>query len=413
VGALEALREALRTLAAHRGRAGLTLFGIAWGCAAVILLTGWGDGVRLMLERGFFKAGRQMGEVWAGRIGEDYTPASERRYLWFTQGDLEALRRRVRLSDRVGGEAWEIASATHRGRARSVDLRGLDPEAMEIRGIPLAVGRRLTQGDVDHRRRVAVLGDEVRRLLLGPGGGVGSWVRLDGKPFLVVGLLAPVGTQLSQDRMLIDKHVWIPISTLQQLWPRSWTDEPVVSKILYRLRDRRLLEASRREVRAILAERLGVSPDDEEAIPIWSSLEMLNRFPLDETRGLLFLLAATTLGVGGIGVMSMMLDAVHDRRAEIGVRLAVGARPRDVLRLFLLETVLVTAVGGLTGVALGIALAAGIGALEVPDLVPLPILSGRIVALALGVMAAVGVAAGAVPAWRAARIEPAVTLRME
>jgi len=247
---VEAFREAWHTLVTHKARATLTLFGIAWGTAAVIFLGGWGDGVRNMMERGFFKTGRNMVSTWAGRIGEDFSPAADRRYLWFNSGDLKALRGRARRSDRIGGEYWEMASATFRGRARSVDLRGMDAEAVAIRSVPLAAGRNVTRGDVDHRRRVVVLGDQLRRLLLGPSGGVGSWVRLDGTPFQVIGLLAPVGVQLSQDRMRVDEQAWAPLSTVQALWPRWWTNEPVVSNILLRLRDRHDLEAAKREARA-------------------------------------------------------------------------------------------------------------------------------------------------------------------
>jgi len=408
-----ALREAWETLRQHRGRAALTLFGIVWGTASVIFLTGWGDGVRVMMERGFFKTGRNMGAAWAGRISEDFSPAVDRRYLWFVQADLEAVRARARLSDRIGGEYWQWAAGTFGGRSRNIDLRGLDPQAVEIRGVPLAAGRAIQQTDLDHRRRVVVLGDEVRRHLLGAQGGVGDWIRLDGKPFQVVGLLAPVGIQLSQDRMLIDKQVWGPLTTIQTLFPTWWTQDPIVTDVLFRMRDRHELDAAKGEVRAILAERLGVSPTDDEAVSIYSSVEMLNRFPLDETTGFLFVLAAATLGVGGIGVLSMMLDAVHERRLEIGLRLAVGARPRDLLWHFFFETLVVTALGGLAGVALGVAGSWALGRMEVPDLVPVPILRGSVVGLALVVMSGVGVLAGVLPARRAARIDPAITLRME
>jgi putative ABC transport system permease protein len=410
---LGALYEAAATLRAHKSRALLTLFGIAWGTASVILLTGWGDGVRIMMERGFFKTGRNLGEVWAGRVSEEFTPAADRRWLWFTSADLAALRSRVQLSEIVGGEYLQWAAATYRGRSRNADLRGIDPETFAIRGIDVAAGRPITQTDVDHRRRVVVLGDQIRRTLLGPHGGVGSWIRLDGQPFEVVGLLAPVGVQLSQDRMLIDEQTWAPLTTVQTLWPPPWTDDPVVSKMLFRIRDRRQVDVAKQEVRAILAERLRVSPDDDDAVGIFSPIEMLNRFPLDQTRGFLFLLAATTLVVGGIGVVSMMLDAVHERRQEIGIRLAVGARRRDILGLFFFETLAVTAAGGLVGAALGVASTWALGRLEAPDLVPIPVLQLPIVFVAIGVMGAVGVLAGLWPAWRASRIDPAITLRME
>jgi putative ABC transport system permease protein len=284
---------------------------------------------------------------------------------------------------------------------------------MAVRGVALAAGRGITHADVEHRRRVVVLGDKVRSRLLGVEGGLGSSVRIAGKPFKIVGLLEHVGTQLSRDRLEIDEHAWIPISTMQANWPRWWTDEFVVSKIIYRLRDRQMMEETEREVRAILADRLGVPADDVEAVGIWSSLKMLGKLPIDQTQGLMFVLAAATLVIGGIGVLNMMLDAVHERRQEIGVRLAVGARRRDIVAQFFVETATIAFVGGLAGAALGIAGCALLAGLELPDLVPVPALSPRIVALALSVLSCVALLAGVIPAWRAARTDPALTLRME
>jgi putative ABC transport system permease protein len=299
VPGFEAVRQAFRLLRAHKARALLTLFGLVWGTAAVIFLVGWGDGVVIMLERGFFKAGKNMGEVWPGRVSEEFTPAVDRRYLWYTLDDVEVLRRRARLPLLIGAEAWEMLPATYGQRAITVDIRGIDPEVMEIRGVRVAAGRGITRSDIDHRRRVVVLGDKVRRRLLGAEGRVGSWIRLAGRPFKVVGLLERVGTQLSRDRLEIDEHAWVPISTVQAHWPRWWTDEFVVTKILYTMPDRHLLQETEDEVRSILAERLGVSADDDEAVPIWSAVDMLNDLPLDQTQALLFVLAAATLVIGG------------------------------------------------------------------------------------------------------------------
>jgi putative ABC transport system permease protein len=413
VSGLEILRQALRLLLAHKLRSLLTLFGLVWGTAAVIFLVGWGRGVRDKLELGFFKTGRNMGEVWAGRVSEEFTPAVDRRFLWFTPDDVDVLRRRARLPELVGAEAWELLPAAYGQRVVNADVRGIEPEVMEIRGVPVAAGRGITHADVEHRRRVVLVGDLVRRRLLGADGRIGSWIRIDGIPFEVVGFLQHVGTQLSSDRMSIDEQVWVPISAVFASWPRPWSDEPVVTKIVYRMRDRRLLADTEREVRAILASRLRVAADDTEAIGIWSSVKMLNRLPIEQMRGLLFLLAAATLGIGGIGVMNMMLDSVHERRREIGLRLAVGARRRDVVAQFLAETLCVSLLGGLAGTALGVGSCLALGALDLPELAPVPVLRADTVVAALAIMVGVGVAAGVVPAWRAAGVDPASTLRME
>lgn len=410
---LEAIRQSLRTLATQKLRASLTLFGFVWGTAAVIFLVGWGDGVRSMLERGFAKTGRNMGNIFAGKISEDFTPVADRRYLWLNNDDLGVVRKRAHWPEQVAGESQRFLSASHRQTVITTDMRGVEPETMDIRGTPIASGRGIIRTDLEHKRRVVVLGDRLRRKLLGAEGGLGSYIRLGGIPFEVVGILEPVGLQLSRDGLEIDDQTWIPLTTFQLNWPAWWTDEQVVDKLVYRARDRHLFEVTRDEIRAILADQLGVPRSDPEAITGWSPMEMLNKLPLDETRGLMFIIAVTTLLIGGVGILNMMLDSVHERRQEIGIRLAVGARKRDVLLQFFLETFVVSALGGALGVALGVAGCAGLGALDVPDIVPVPELSLSMIGVALGVMTTVGFAAGLLPAWRATRVDPAMTLRME
>lgn len=410
---VESFRQALRTLSAQKLRAAITLSGFVWGTAAVIFLTAWGDGVRTMLEQGFAKTGRNMGVVEAGTLSVDYVPATDRRHLWFDIEDLEAVRARAKWPAMVAGEEQSFAMTTFGQTTLSVDLRGVEPETMEIRGVPVAAGRGITRTDLDHDRRVVVLGAGLRHDLLGVHGGLGSWIRIRGVPFEVVGILAPVGIQLNRDGRLIDDQAWVPLATYQSHWPRAWTEDAVVGRILYRARHQRVYETTRDEIRAILADRLGVPRSDRGAIHGWSPMERLNELPVDQMRGLLFVIAVATLVIGGVGILTMMLESVHDRRMEIGVRLAVGARRRDVLLQFFLESFAVSLLGGLLGVALGTASCAVLAAIDLPDIVPMPELSARVVTTALTVMTATGFVAALLPAWRAVHVDPSVTLRME
>ena len=229
----------------------------------------------------------------------------------------------------------------------------------------------------------------------------------------LVGIFRPVGIQLNRDGMLVDDQAWIPLTTFQVNWPEPWTDEHVVSHILYRARDRHDYEVTRDELRAILADQLNVPRSDSEAIAGWSPMEMLNKLPLDQTRGLMYVIAVTTLLIGGVGILNMMLDSVHERRQEIGIRLAVGASQEEVLLQFFLETFVVSLLGGIVGVALGVSACLALGSLEIPDIVPIPILSGTIIVTALTIMTSIGFVSGLFPAWRAIQVDPAVTLRQE
>lgn len=409
----ESVGQALRMLRAQKLRAVLTLFGFVWGTASVIFLVGWGDGVTVMLEDGFAKTGRDMGVMGPGFITADFTPASDRRYLWLENADVEVMRRRAKLAEVVGGESQQFKTIAYGQNTYAVDIRGMEPETVDVRGVPIATGRHVTKTDLLHERRVVVLGDGLRRRLLGAHARLGAVVRLDGVPFRVVGFLAPVGVQLNRDGDLIDDQAWIPLTTYQKYWPAWWTDQPVVRSVLYRVPDRRLYEQTRDELRAILADRLNVSADDGGAVWGYSPVEMLNRLQLSRTRGMMFVIAVTTLVVGGIGVLTMMLDSVYDRRQEIGVRRAVGATRREVLLQFFVESLAVSLLGGAIGLALGIGGCLALGSLDLPDLVPVPILSTRVVVVTVVVMGSIGMGAGLVPAWRATLIDPAESLRTE
>lgn len=410
----EAVREALRTLRSSWLRTALTLFGIVWGTASVVFLLAWGLGVRAMMEQAYQRVGRNLVHVMAGNIGEDFTPASDRRLLWFTLDDVDALRERARLSTLVVPESQFFREVAYRQKSTSLNIRGVTPDHVALRGVRLSAGRAISRDDLLHRRRVAVLGTEARERLLGPHGGVGSSIRIAGQSFQIVGLLRRVGMQLWQDGpSRLDEQIWIPLTTMFTFGPRYGRDAEVVENILLSVKDRRLRKAAETEVRSILAERLRISPTDKEAIRTASPLDALEKIPLDQMSSLLFTLGATTLVIGGVGILTMMLDSVQERRQEIGVRLAVGGRRRDILSQFFLETFVICGLGGLLGILFGLAGCAALASFGGADLIPVPIVRWEIIAAALSVMSLVGFVSGIFPAWRASRIDPSVTLRAE
>jgi putative ABC transport system permease protein len=414
----ESLREALRLLRAQPMRSALTLFGLVWGTAAVIFLVSWGRGLKEMMEVSMARAGKNMIFVIAAHLKEDFSPAADRRFLWFVAEDIDALRTRAHLVDLVAPETRNFRTASFGPRSAGLNIRGVEPETFAIRGVGVADGRALSRADGTLRRRVAVIGVTAQARL---GASVGDWIRIGGTPFRVVGRMQRVGTQLARDGPLIDEQIWVPMSTHQTLWHNPFVADDVVDQILVRMKDKRRLEETKAEVRAILAERLRVPKDDDEAILMFSPEEVLQNIPLEQQNVLYVLIGGTTLAIGGIGILALMLDAVRERRREIGVRLAVGARPRDVLAQFFLEAVLLVAIGGAVGVAIGVGGALLLASdafrnnipIDLRDLVPAPQLSPDIVITALSVMAFVALFAGVVPAWRAMKVDPALTLRAD
>ncbi|MBI4517688.1 MAG: ABC transporter permease [Deltaproteobacteria bacterium] len=406
---LAIIRQALGTMRLHRRWAALTMFGIVWGTASVVLLVGWGIGVHGMVDAGMQKIGKNLVLVLPGRVGEDLSAADERRTITLDLDDVAALRQAARRADVVTGELrhWTYARAGAQGR--NLDMRGVEPLMQQLRGATLAAGRFITADDVRFQHRVAVIGHTARARLLGPRPALGARINLDGQTFEVIGLLDRVGTQLSRDRTETDEQIWIPISTALTMTGREHLDV-----ILTRPTERRFNQELKREIRTILARRLHVSPSDEEAVFIISLVDMLAGFDsvFAALNVFMIVLAAGTLLIGGIGVMNMMLVSVNERRREIGVRLAVGAARRHVVGQFLVETLVITLVGGFAGLALGVLACAILGQLP-RDVIPVPVIVPQVVVLALAITTVVGIISGSGPAWRAARIDPAESLRAE
>jgi len=385
------------------------MFGIVWGTASVILLVGWGVGSQRMTDEGMQKVGKNLVFVWAGRIGEDLSPADERRTVQFDFDDLEALRKSSRRVELLSGENFAFAHVRYRSTGRIVDVRGIEPVMKELRGVTVASGRFISPDDVKFRRRVAVIGQTARERLLGPRPAVGERITINGQRFQIIGLLDRVGAQLSRNRTLLDEQVWVPITSLMTLLGNEHLDNMVMRP--YRREQNAALKS---EVRAILARRVHVSPTDEEAVFIVSLIDFLSGFDavFRFMNTFLFLLAVGTLSIGGIGVMNMMLVSVNERRQEIGLRLALGAQRRDVVGQFLIETLVITLVGGAVGLAFGLGSCVALGAIP-GDIVARPVILPQIVVLAVVTTTLVGVISGIAPAWRAAAVDPAESLRAE
>jgi putative ABC transport system permease protein len=245
---------------------------------------------------------------------------------------------------------------------------------------------------------VAVLGATVARVLFGDRDPVGQQVSVAGVRFRVVGVFAPLGQSLGVDR---DDEVHIPVTTAHRLYGTNRIDG-----IAVKAPDRERIDALGERIVAELNER---HPDTEfSAVTQEQILGVLGDI-LGVLTGVLAAIAGISLLVGGVGVSNIMLVSVRERTREIGLRKAVGARPRDIGVQFLLEAVLLTTIGGVTGMALGVG-----AALLVGELSPVPAaITWWSLALAFGVSAAVGIIFGVVPAQRAGRLDPVVALRTE
>jgi len=390
----EAWRVALDALRANRLRSALTMLGVIIGVASVVLLVAIGTGTKQKVEQQVEGLGSNLLLVVPGRIEVGNAPVVSP----LTLKDVDAVTRVVGDPDRV---AVTVASgATARAGARSdfTTVQGVLETTPAVFTRSLARGRYLTATDVDTSRRVAVLGDSVARALFPDRDPLGQQVALAGVRFRVIGVFAPLGQSLGVDR---DDEVHVPVTAAQRLWGTQRVDG-----IAVKAPDRERIDELGERIVAELNRR---HPDTEfSAVTQQQILGVLGDI-LGVLTGVLAAIAGISLLVGGVGVSNIMLVSVRERTREIGLRKAVGARPRDIGVQFLLEAVLLTTIGGLTGMALGVGTALLVDALS-----PIPAaITWWSLALAFGVSAVVGIVFGVVPAQRAGRLDPVVALRTE
>ncbi|GLW27959.1 ABC transporter permease [Actinoplanes regularis] len=390
----EAWRVALDALRANRLRSLLTMLGVVIGVAAVVALVAIGTGTKQQIERQVEGLGSNLLIVVPGRLEAGAAPTSSP----LTLDDADAVSRVVGDRSRV---AVTIASGeTVRAGSRSgfASMQGVLETTPTVFVRELDRGAYLTRTDVSTGRRVAVLGAGVARTLFGDRDPIGRQITIGGVRFRVIGAFEPLGQSLGVDR---DNEVHVPVTAAQRL---LGTDR--IDGLAIRAPDRDRIDQLGRDVVATLADR---HPDtDFSAVTQEQILGVLGDI-LGVLTGVLAAIAGISLLVGGVGVSNIMLVSVRERTREIGLRKAVGARPRDIGVQFLLEAVLLTTTGGVLGMLLG----AGT-ALLVDGLSPVPAaLTWWSMALAFGVSAGVGIIFGVVPAQRAGRLDPVVALRTE
>ncbi|MEV4141393.1 ABC transporter permease [Dactylosporangium sp. NPDC049742] len=390
----EAWRVAIDALRANRLRSTLTMLGVIIGVAAVVVLVAIGTGTKQQIERQVEGLGSNLLIVLPGQVSLGSAPSVSRMDL----SDVDAVSKIVGDRNRV---AVTVASG-ETVAAGNVDtfatINGVIETTPQVFVRSLARGTYLSRSDVDTQRRVAVLGWTVARALFGDRDAVGQQVTIAGVRFRVIGVFAKLGQSLGVDR---DNEVHVPITTAHRLLGTNRVDG-----IAIKAPNRAEIDDLSGRIIAELARR---HPGTEfSAVTQEQILGVLGDI-LGVLTGVLAAIAGISLLVGGVGVSNIMLVSVRERTKEIGLRKAVGARPRDIGVQFLLEAVLLTTLGGFIGMGLGIG-----AALVVAALSPVPAaITWWSLALAFGVSAAVGIVFGVVPAQRAGRLDPVVALRTE
>jgi putative ABC transport system permease protein len=405
---VEAIRSALSALRAHKLRSGLTMLGIIIGVASVIAMMATGGGAREQVIAQIRSLGANLLIISPGNVTVGGVRLGAGASASLSDDDHVAILRDV--------PAVQVTAPFVRGREQAVaggsnwstPFFGVDAGWFEAREWDVSLGRLFSPEEIARGAQVALIGQTVATNLFGDADPVGETIRVRNVPFQVVGVMARKGqSAIGQDQ---DDAIFVPMDAARnRVMGRNRAAARSVNAIYVKVRDGESMEQAQEDIRTLLRQTHRLQPGQDDDFQI-RNLAEISATREASARTLAFLLASAagvSLIVGGIGIMNIMLVSVSERTREIGLRLAVGARPRDILRQFLIEAVTLSVIGGLIGLILGI-----IGSWFVAAQAGWPLLvDPQTVVMAVLFSGLVGVFFGWYPAHRAAGLDPVEALR--
>jgi putative ABC transport system permease protein len=408
------LHEAYGAMRHNRRRTALTMLGMAWGIATVVMLLAYGDGFGRACANIFANFGTKLVIVVPGRTSMQAGGQKAGVLVRFTQDDVETLTTNLPQIIHITPEVSKQASIQYDTRVFTWAVTGNYSNVIDVRALKLRQGRFYNPEDEMQRARVAVIGSEAKEKLFSGRNALGEHIRVDGLSFEVIGVLSSKMQEGNDD---INRVIYVPFSTMSELKNTHYLDTVWFT---YQTPEYESLEQS---VRTILATQHKFNQTDRQAVEVFNLMMQVHQFEIITTglKVLMGFIGTLTLGIGGVGLMNIMLVSVTQRTREIGVQKALGARRRHILLQFLAEALTITFIGGVFGIVLAYTVALSVGRLtlysafaknaEAGD-IRLIITPGTLIASTL-ILGAVGLVSGMVPAFRASRLDPIEALRYE